>query len=103
MASTGYTLVVEHRLLITVSSFIVKHRLWGAWASVFVAHGRGCPARGIQDLPGPVEPVSPVSAGGLSTTGPPRKFGIQILERNWCRLLFVLFLSGFGIRVILAL
>ena len=65
-----------------VSSFIVKHRLWGAWASVFVAHGHGCPARGIQDLPGPVEPVSPVLAGGLSTTGPPRSSASKFLRET---------------------
>ena len=55
------------RPLTVVASLIVEHRLSG--------HGsRAQPLRGMWDLPGSGhEPVSPASAGGLSTTAPPGK------------------------------
>ena len=58
--------------LCVVASPAAEHRLWtrrpsghGLWAQ---------PLRGMRDPPGPGhEPVSPASAGGLSTTAPPGK------------------------------
>ena len=58
--------------LTVVASPVAEHRLrtrrlsgHGSWAQ---------PLRGMWDLPGPGhEPVSPASAGGLSTTPPPGK------------------------------
>ena len=55
-----------------VASPVAEHRLWtrrlsghGSWAQ---------PLRGMWDLPRPGhEPVSPASAGGLSTSAPPGK------------------------------
>ena len=58
--------------LTVVASPIVEHRLQTRRLS---GHGsRAQPLRGMWDLPGPGhEPVSPASAGGLSTTVPPGK------------------------------
>ena len=39
VASVGYSLDVVCRLLVTVASLGVEHRLWGAWASVVAARG----------------------------------------------------------------
>ena len=58
--------------LTVVASPVAEHRLrtrrlsgHGSWAQ---------PLRGLWDLPEPgYQPVSPASAGGLSTTAPPRK------------------------------
>lgn len=38
-ASGGYSLVVEHRLLIAVASTVVEHGFWSTWASAVVVHG----------------------------------------------------------------
>ena len=43
----GCSLVVVHGLLIGVAS-LVEHGLWGAWASVIVAHGLSCPSASSQ-------------------------------------------------------
>ena len=43
----GYSLLVCG-LLIAGASLAVEHRLWGAWASAFVAHGSGVSARRLQ-------------------------------------------------------
>ena len=58
--------------LAVVASPVAEHRLWTRRLS---GHGsRAQPLRGMWDLPGPGhEPVSPASAGGLSTTAPPGK------------------------------
>ena len=58
--------------LTVVASPVAKHRLRTRRPS---SHGsRAQPLRGMWDLPGPGhEPVSPASAGGLSTTAPPGK------------------------------
>ncbi|XP_073664751.1 uncharacterized protein [Tursiops truncatus] len=58
--------------LTVVASPIAEHRLRTRRLS---NHGsRAQPLRGMWDLPGPGhEPVSPASAGGLSTTAPPGK------------------------------
>ena len=60
------------RRLTVVASPVVEHRLRMRRLS---GHGsRAQPLRGMWDLPGPGhEPVSPASAGGLSTTAPPGK------------------------------
>ena len=59
-ASGSYSLVAMCGLLIVVASLTVKHRFWGAQASVAVVHGFSCPeACGIfpdQGLnPGPLQ------------------------------------------------
>ena len=61
-----------HGPLTVVASPVAEHRLSG--------HGsRAQPLRGMWDLPGPGhEPVSPASAGGLSTTVPPGKPSISL-------------------------
>ncbi|XP_060002873.1 ubiquitin thioesterase otulin isoform X5 [Lagenorhynchus albirostris] len=58
--------------LTVAASPVVEHRLRTRRLS---GHGsRAQPLRGMWDLPGPGhEPVSPASAGGLSTTAPPGK------------------------------
>ncbi|XP_073658124.1 ubiquitin thioesterase otulin isoform X2 [Tursiops truncatus] len=58
--------------LTVAASPVVEHRLRTRKLS---GHGsRAQPLRGMWDLPGPGhEPVSPASAGGLSTTAPPGK------------------------------
>ena len=58
--------------LTAVSSPVAEHRLRTRRLS---GHGsRAQPLRGMWDLPGPGhEPVSPASAGRLSTTAPPGK------------------------------
>ena len=38
VASGGYSLGVEHQLLIAVASLVAEHGLYGAQASVVVAH-----------------------------------------------------------------
>ena len=60
------------RHLTVVASPVAEHRLRTRRLS---GHGsRAQPLRGMWDLPGPGnEPVSPASAGGLSTTAPPGK------------------------------
>ena len=57
---------------------VAEHRLWTRRPS---GHGlRAQPLRGMWDLPGPGhKPVSPASAGGLSTTAPPGKHYAYIL------------------------
>ena len=80
---------------------VAEHRLWRRRPS-----GRGSraqPLRGMWDLPEPGhEPVSPASAGGLSTTAPPGKSGPVFLitlhiqpffNRNAFCLLEILFIS----------
>ena len=61
-----------HGPLTVVASPAVEHRLRTRRIS---GHGsRAQPLRGMWDLPGPGhEPVSPASAGGLSTTASPGK------------------------------
>ena len=58
--------------LTVVASPVAEHRLRARRLS---GHGsRAQPLRGMWDLPRPGhEPVSPASAGGLSTTAPPGK------------------------------
>ena len=60
------------RPLTAVAPPVAEHRLWTRRPS---GHGpRAQLLRGMWDLPGPGhEPVSPTSAGGLSTTAPPGK------------------------------
>ena len=43
VVNRGYSLVAVSGLLIAVASLAMEHRLWGAWASVAVAHGLSCP------------------------------------------------------------
>ena len=92
VASRGYSLVAVHwLLLIAVASLVAQHGLQGLWASVVAAcelsrcslkalehrlslQCMGSVAYGMWHPPGPgVEPVTPVLAGRLSTTGPPGK------------------------------
>ena len=63
---------VVRRPLTVVASPIVEHRLWTRRLS---SHGsQAQPLHGMWDLPGlGNEPMSPASAGGLSTTAPPGK------------------------------
>ena len=65
--------LVAHGPLTVVASPAVEHRLRTLRLS---GHGsRAQPLRGMWDLPGPGhKPVSPASAGGLSTTAPPGNF-----------------------------
>ena len=82
-------------LLIAGASLVAEHRLSGTQASVAAERGLrswnsqalalpglapqllwrlGCLLCCMWDLPGPgIEPVSPTSAGGFVTTGPPRE------------------------------
>ena len=64
--------------LTAVASPVAEHRLWTRRLS---GHGsRAQPPHGMWDLPRlGHEPVSPASAGGLSTTVPPGKTGGSIL------------------------
>ena len=64
--------IAIRRPLTVAASPVAEHRLRMDRLS---SHGsRAQPLRGMWDLPGPGhEPVSPVSAGGLSTTAPPGK------------------------------
>ena len=43
-ARGGYSLVVERELPTVAASLVAERGLWGAWASVVVARGCGCPA-----------------------------------------------------------
>ena len=43
-ASGSCSLMAVHERLILAASLVSEHGLWGAWASVVVAHGFGCPA-----------------------------------------------------------
>ena len=63
---------VVHGPLTVVASPVAEHRLRTRRLS---GHGsRAQPLRGMWDPPGPGhKPVSPASAGGLSTTAPPGK------------------------------
>ncbi|XP_059963819.1 pleckstrin homology domain-containing family A member 8 isoform X2 [Mesoplodon densirostris] len=71
------------RPLTVVASPVAEHRLWTHRLS---GHGsRAQPLRGMWDPPRPGhEPVSPASAGGLSTTAPPGKppCSVFILKQN---------------------
>ena len=68
----GPLFITVHGPLTIAASVVAEHRLRTRWLS-----GRGSwaqPLRGTWDPPGPGhEPVSPASAGGLSTTVPPGK------------------------------
>ena len=74
--------------LTVVASPVAEHRLRTCRLS---GHGsRAQPLRGMWDLPGPGhEPVSPASAGGLSTTAPPVKPYLTFLTRLWQVVLLV--------------
>ena len=68
--------------LTVVASPVAEHRLRTCRLS---GHGsRAQPLRGMWDLPRPEhEPVSPASAGGFSTTVPPRKPGKHLLIQSF--------------------
>ena len=90
--------------LTVVASPVAEHRLRTRRLS---GHGsRAQPLRDMWNLPGPgLEPVSPASAGGLSTTAPPGKpenektFKHKLKMRNWvdCIVESALVRSGKGI------
>ncbi|XP_049552296.1 lysocardiolipin acyltransferase 1 isoform X4 [Orcinus orca] len=89
--TTGFTFVVDRLRevrgpLTAVASPVAEHRLRTHRLS---GHGsRAQPLRGMWDPPGPGhEPVSPASAGGLSTTAPPGKPGSHFFIS-----LFIMFL-----------
>ena len=75
----GPLLIVVRGLLTIAASLVAKHRLQTHRLSS--CDSRAQLLRGMWDPPRPgLEPLSPASAGRLSTTAPPGKPGRQILN-----------------------
>ena len=77
----GPLFIAMHRPLTIVASLVAEHRLQTRRLSS--CGSRDQLLRGMWDLPRPgLEPVSPVLAGGFSTTAPPGKPALSFFKKS---------------------